>query len=277
MSARPQIAARVVVAVAAASVIVGVVVVGAGAGGCAPADPGTVPFDREHKVRALQLISVFENGTIELQYAYVEDIGDGRGYTCGLGFTTATGDALEVVRRYTDAVPDNALAPLLPVLAQRAADESGDTAGLEAFPAAWAQSASDPQLQAIEEAVQDDNSYTPALERVDTLGIASALGLMLVFDTMWMHGDGDDDDGTDAIIARVPAATPAEGGDERAYLSSYLDTRRADLAHAFDADTRDVWAEALPRVDVQRDVLSAGNLAFDGPIHVAHGFDVDVP
>src|ERR1041385_503456 len=79
--------------VAVAAAVAAVVVVGGGA--CTPTPPsqtpdlGTVPFDREHKVRALELISVFENGTIELQYAYVEDLGDGRGYTCGLGFTTA--------------------------------------------------------------------------------------------------------------------------------------------------------------------------------------------
>ena len=244
---------------------------------CAPPNPGTVPFDATHKRRALQLISVFENGTAEPQYGYVEDLGDGRGYTCGLGFTTATGDALEVVQRYTDEVPDNELAPLVPLLAERAADESGDTSGLEGFPAAWAAAADDQRFQAAQEAVQDDNSYTPALTHLRVVGLGSALGLMLLYDAVWMHGDGDDDDGVPALIARVPSSIAA-AADERGWLGSFLDVRRADLARAADADTREVWAEAVGRVDVLRDLLDAGNLAFDGPIVVGHGYgDVRVP
>src|SRR5579862_8416717 len=43
--------------------------------------------------RADQIISVFENDTIELQYGYTEELDDGRGLTAGrAGFTTATGD-----------------------------------------------------------------------------------------------------------------------------------------------------------------------------------------
>src|SRR5437870_4798044 len=56
----------------------------------------------EQKRRAEQLTSLFENGRIELQYSYAEDLGDGRGITTGrAGFTTADGDALEVVTLYT--------------------------------------------------------------------------------------------------------------------------------------------------------------------------------
>lgn len=49
------------------------------------------------------LVSSAENSSTDYaeQYAYIEDIGDGRGYTAGIiGFTTGTGDLLEVVERY---------------------------------------------------------------------------------------------------------------------------------------------------------------------------------
>ena len=50
------------------------------------------------KHRAEQIISSFENSTTEIQYAYAEDIGDGRGITAGrAGFTSRTHDLLQVV------------------------------------------------------------------------------------------------------------------------------------------------------------------------------------
>src|SRR5258706_11825843 len=71
----------------------------------------------DQKRRAEQLTSLFENGTIEIQYGYAEALGDGRGITAGrAGFTTPTGDALEGVQLYTSQRPRNLLAPFLPEL-----------------------------------------------------------------------------------------------------------------------------------------------------------------
>ena len=101
--------------------------------GCEEAADPAPGFDDEQKTRALQLISVFENGTAELQYGYVEDLDDGRGFTCGLGFTTGTGDVLTVVERYRDVVGDNGLAPFITELQALAAAESDDTSNLAGF------------------------------------------------------------------------------------------------------------------------------------------------
>jgi chitosanase len=83
-----------------------------------PRDPRlSLSVDAERKHRAAQIISTFENSTLELQYDYVENIGDGRGITAGrAGFTSATGDLLLVVRRYVETKPDNVLAPYVPAL-----------------------------------------------------------------------------------------------------------------------------------------------------------------
>lgn len=64
----------------------------------------------EKKEIAMQLVSSAENSSLDWkkQYAYIEDIGDGRGYTAGIiGFCSGTGDMLELVRAYTQSVPDN--------------------------------------------------------------------------------------------------------------------------------------------------------------------------
>lgn len=67
---------------------------------------------------AFAIVSSAENSTLRYteHYRYIEDINDGRGYTAGLiGFTSATGDLLEVVEYYCRLKPsDNPLARYLP-------------------------------------------------------------------------------------------------------------------------------------------------------------------
>lgn len=66
------------------------------------------------------LVSSAENSSIDYgsQYSYIEDIEDGRGYTAGvIGFTSGTGDLLDVVEKYTELKPtDNILKKYIPAL-----------------------------------------------------------------------------------------------------------------------------------------------------------------
>jgi len=84
--------------------------------------------DQTNKETALQVTSTAENSTKDwtAAYAYIEDIHDGRGYTGGLvGFTPATSDMLQLVRRYGAEQPGNTLAPYLPGL--EACADHGET------------------------------------------------------------------------------------------------------------------------------------------------------
>ncbi|PSC67642.1 vacuolar sorting-associated 22-like protein 1 [Micractinium conductrix] len=65
-----------------------------------------------------QLITIFENASLQPKYGYAAELGDGRGVTFGrAGFTSGTSDGLLVVRRYADVAPaNNTLARYLPVL-----------------------------------------------------------------------------------------------------------------------------------------------------------------
>src|SRR5438132_3036639 len=82
------------------------------------------------KRRAEALTSLFENSTLTPQYDYIEALGDGRGYTAGrAGFTSATGDMLDVVKRYTRVVPGNPLGRFLPRLEVLAKKEDGSISG----------------------------------------------------------------------------------------------------------------------------------------------------
>jgi chitosanase len=238
--------------------------------------PATGPLSAEQKLRAMRLISVFENGTIVLAFDYVEALGDGRGYTCGLGFTTGTGDAYQVVSAYTQAVPQNPLATFLPQLQQLAASGSGSTTGLTGFPAAWKQAAADPKFQDVQTAQTDVECYQPALVHAQALGLKTALAIAEVYDTVWMNGDGDDPDGAPALIAKASAQVSA-ATDEAGWLKAFLAVRRADLLNPADKTTQAEWSMAVGRVDEFSDLLAAQNFDLTGPITVGHGYDVTVP
>ncbi|MEV5671941.1 chitosanase [Streptomyces sp. NPDC052503] len=190
--------------------------------------------DPAKKDIAMQLVSSAENSTLDwkARYGYIEDIGDGRGWTAGIiGFCSGTGDMLKVVERYTARRPGNALEAFLPAL--RAVDGSDSHEGLEdAFTTAWAQAAADPAFRSAQDAERDDSYFDPAVERAEADGL-SALGQFIYYDAYVMHGYADavGTVGFRTIRAQAlaEAGPPSEGGDEEAYLDAFLDARVAAM------------------------------------------------
>lgn len=67
----------------------------------------------------MQIVSSAEISSLDwrARFAYIEDIGDGRGYTAAIiGFTIGTVDVLELVQNYTASYPKNELANAVPAL-----------------------------------------------------------------------------------------------------------------------------------------------------------------
>jgi chitosanase len=225
------------------------------------------------KQRAEELTSLFENGTKEIQYGITENLDDGRGITAGrAGFTTANGDALEVVKRYTAAEPGNPLAKYLPELEKLYADGSDDTSNLQGYAAAWAQAAaSDPLFRKTQDQVADDWYYFPAMKIAANNGLKLPLSLAAVYDAMIQHGGGDDPDGLPAIIDRTnkkAGGNPGSGVDEKIWLSTFLQIRRDDLLNPADTATGDAWAQSVSRVDVFQYLAAQGNYYLSGPVTI---------
>jgi chitosanase len=114
----------------------------------------------DQKICCEQFTSVFEIDTIELQYAYVEPLPDGRGYTSGrAGFTTATGDNLEVVQKYTAMIANNPLAKYLPELQRLAEGGSGSIENLVGCAEAWKLAAEDVLFRQVQDEGSDQLYY----------------------------------------------------------------------------------------------------------------------
>ena len=248
-------------------------VLAVGMGGCAvsgapdPADPAPTSTDATAldldapamKEIAMELVSSAENSSLDwkAQYAYIEDIQDGRGYTAGIiGFCSGTGDMLELVQAYTETEPDNPLAPYLPAL--EAVNGTDSHEGLDpGFMDAWETAAGDPVFQAAQDTERDDVYFDPAVAQAKEDGL-QALGQFAYYDAAVMHGF----DGMLSIRDRALAAakTPADGGDETAYLSAFLDEREIEM------NKEEAHSDTTRVSTGQRVFLKAGNLALAPPL-----------
>jgi chitosanase len=217
----------------------------------------------EKKEIAMEIVSSAENSSLDwkAQYKYIEDIGDGRGYTAGIiGFCSGTGDMLELVQAYTDANPGNPLAEYLPALQQVNGTDSHAGLG-SAFVSAWQQAADTPEFQTAQNNERDRVYFDPSVNQAKSDGLG-ALGQFAYYDAIVMHGPGDTTDSFGGIRAAAieRAKPPSQGGDETTYLNAFLDVRKQVMQkEAAHSDTSRVDTE-------QRVFLNDGNLDLHTPL-----------
>ena len=224
----------------------------------------------KQKLAAQRLTSLFENGTIKIQYAYAENLGDGRGITCGrAGFCTGTGDAYQVVKGYAKIQPANSLAQYLPELKRlNTAKKRDDTSGLKGFIAAWKREAKTQAFCKVQDGVMDDLYWNPSQTYANELGLKTALARAFIFDTIIQHGDDDDPDSLTSVLLRANAAiggTPRTGIPENEWLTAFISARRADLAYCSEKSSRRVWAQSVGRCDTFSSIAATGNYALATP------------
>lgn len=219
--------------------------------------------DPAKKDIAMQIVSSAENSSLnwKAQYKYIEDIGDGRGYTAGIiGFCSGTHDMLELVEYYTQIKPGNVLAKYLPAL--RKVDGSDSHAGLDPnFTKDWVKAASDSAFKKAQDHERDRVYFNPSVKQGKSDGVG-VLGQFIYYDATVMHGDGTDSTSFRNIRKRAlsKAKPPAQGGNETTWLHAFLDARvwamKQEEAHS---DTS--------RVDTaQRVWLKKGNLNLNTPL-----------
>lgn len=191
--------------------------------------------DPRWKATALALTSTVENSTTDWTtvYSYIEDIGDGRGYTGGIvGFCSGTGDMLTLVQYANTIQPGNILAKWIPKLQQiMAASYSQRPAPSHsllgsAYLNDWSAAASTFWFQKAQRDGRDRVYWNPAFVEAKKDGV-TALGLAIYYDISVNHGPGSDSESFGGILAtaRSKAKTPALGGDEATYLRTLITAR----------------------------------------------------
>ena len=215
------------------------------------------------RATAFSLVSSAENSTTDYRstYGYIEDIGDGRGYTCGIiGFTSATGDLLDVVETYVSLKPKgNGLKRFLPAL--RAVNGTASHRGLGApFVSAWKKAAKDAKMVAAQNRIVKEQYLDPALKAARTDGLGP-LGQFIYYDALVMHGPGSDSASFHGMRAQAlkKAKTPARGGSEGAYLKAFLAVRSAVML-------QEEAHSDLSRIKTQRSFIDDKNFSLTRPL-----------
>jgi len=218
-----------------------------------------------------QIVSIFEYDTPTFQYGAAENISDGRGITAGrIGFTSSS-SMLEVIKRYTDAVPNNSLATYIPRLKELSSDGNGSTVGLEGLETAWKANANNQKFRDAQDAVVTDMYYTPAVEHAKKLGAKLPLTVLNIYDALIQQGDGDDPDGLQAMIDKTTAdvnGTMKNGIDEKRWLLEFMKVRRYTLEHPHTKATKKGWAESTKRVDTLLELYNNDEFHLELPITV---------
>jgi chitosanase len=206
--------------------------------------------------RIKAITNVFEVGSPEPDYAYVENLGDGRGFTVTqYGFCTYNDEVSWVINRHARDMPDTPLKQFLPYLPPLA--KGTGTAGLAGFPRAWREEArSSKSLAAACDEEANRLYFFPAVEAASAAGIESPVGVSIFYDTLLQHGTSTDADSLKSILARAIAAT---GGRERTtepeFLNTFLDIRKSVLESPANRKTASVWRRSARRVDALRNLL----------------------
>lgn len=229
--------------------------------------PGYQPEQtiRTGQLRAttFSLVASAENSTTNYreQYGYIQDIGDGRGYTAGIiGFTSANGDLRQVIQRYVQLKPwHNGLQCYLPALKRVVGTDAHRGLG-PSFVRAWRQAAKTPQLVQAENWLLNRQYLQPALTAAKKDDL-SPLGQYIYYDAIVVHGPGNDATSFGGIRhhALKLAKSPRQGGNQAQYLKAFLRARRPVMR-------REAAHKDLSRLNVQQRLIQAGNYQLTRPL-----------
>ena len=226
----------------------------------------TISSDQKRVIDSV--LSIFETGRVPTpaSYSTCTILSDGAGISYGKHQSTDRAGSLDkIVDLYIQQGGKVAgdLKQFLPKLA------ANETAKLDPknIPS-WAkyligvlkEAGKDPIMQAAQDAIFDSCYWTPAVGHASKIGLTTALGHLVVYDTCIHSGPG----GVAVIRARFPQASPANGGDEKAWVTAYIYARRAWLAGA----SNPLVQKTVYRQDALMEIVKSGNWSLEVPLTV---------
>ena len=214
------------------------------------------------------ILSVFETGKVPTPAAYqtCTILRDGAGISYGKHQATDNAGSLDkIVAKYISAGGKHAeaLKPYVPRLA------ANETAKLNpAAPPDWAkalvsllkEAGADPVMQKAQDEVFDENYWNPAVTHAKAIGLTTALGYAVVYDTCIHSGPGR----VATHRAAFPQKSPANGGDEKEWIRAYVGARKVWLAGSSNA----LVQRTVYRMETFEGLMAAGNWSLATPFTV---------
>lgn len=214
------------------------------------------------------VLSIFETGRVPTTASYqtCTILADGAGISYGKHQATDRAGSLDkIVELYIQkgGVQAQALKGYMPKL------ELNETAKVDPKnPPTWAkdlvnilkEAGKDPLMQESQDAIFDSGYWVPAVGHASAIGLKTALGHLVIYDTCIHSGPGR----VASHRAVFPEASPAKGGDEKAWVKAYVNARRTWLA----GNSNALVQKTVYRMDAFLDIIKADNWNLNTPLVV---------
>ncbi|KAJ2138749.1 hypothetical protein IW136_003037 [Coemansia sp. RSA 678] len=193
---------------------------------------------------ALQMISLFETGSIGLNYGNCRKDSDGSGYASGIiSFTTRHGDALKVIKEFmTTGNYNGEFDEYIDTLEEYADSGSRSTKNLDGYCDAWDAAAADSfEFRLAQSSIVYDKYDSPSQEYIDEIGIKLSVTRAVLYDTAIVGGLGSSkstlggifkatNDAFDSDVSGESGNSVTVNGkyqvDEVVWLEKFLDIRK---------------------------------------------------
>lgn len=214
--------------------------------------------------RIKNILHVIETGTIQGNYSSITIYNDGkpdssgqRTYqlTYGASQTTEQGNLAELIQMYVDAhgkyTPD--FKPYLTKIGIVPLYQD------HVFISALKAAGGDPVMMQVQDAFFDKDYFQPACKWFEAEGFTLALSLLVIYDSFIQSGSI-----MQKLRDRFTAAPPANKGDEKIWISSYLKVRHDFLANNPQKET----AESVYRVICYQKQVELNNWNLSAPVKI---------
>lgn len=182
----------------------------------------------KQKLICEQIINVFETGSTKGNYAAISIFHDGpnhiRQVTYGRSQTTEYGNLEELIQMYVDSngLYSQQLRPYIPKIGVSPLVED------ETFKQLLKDAGKkDPVMCTVQDTFFDKRYFQPAMKWADDNGFTLALSALVIYDSFIHSGSIKD-----FLRKRFSAVPPKKGGDEKTWISQYVDVRHDWLATA---------------------------------------------
>jgi chitosanase len=186
----------------------------------------------------LDILRTFENGTEDPGYSDITLLHDGDGgrlqVTLGIGFTEGGGDLLAVLRNYCGNAKSqfgNFFLSYIPKINSFASANRTVLSGDSTFQTALKKAGSDSLMQAAQDEQFTAEVMLPAAAFCKENGLSLPLSELVVADSYLQSGEI-----FPWLRDEFSANTPANGGDEKTWITQYLKARNSWLENASPAD-----------------------------------------
>jgi chitosanase len=214
------------------------------------------------------IISIFETGKIPAvaSYSTCTILKDGAGISYGKHQSTDRAGSLDkIVKRYISE-GGSLGTKLVPYVARLAANETASI-NPDAVPD-WAYSlikllkeaGADPKMQKAQDSVFDEDYWLPACKHADAIGLKTALGYAVLYDTCIHSGPGR----VNTHRSMFPQKSPLNGGDEKEWVKAYIATRKAWLL----GSSNPLVQKTIYRMEAFEELIKSGNWDLATPMTV---------